>query len=416
MDILSSELANEGELKIDWAARAMPVLASIQERFQKERPLDGQRIAACLHVTAETANLVRTLAAGGAIVNLCASNPLSTQDDVAAALCTSDRIDVFAIRGENDALYRSHLNSAADIQPTITVDDGADLVHLVHTQRRELARHILGGTEETTTGVSRLRQMAKDGVLSYPIIAVNNANTKHLFDNRYGTGQSTLDGIMRATNRLFSGRIFVVAGYGWCGRGLAMRAKGMGARVIVTEIDATKALEATMDGFQVVPMNEAAAMGDFFCTVTGNKSVIGDSHFEKMKDGAIICNAGHFDVEVDVATLRALACHRREIRDDLIEYELPGGRRLLLLSEGRLVNLAAAEGHPSDVMDMSFAGQALSAEFLATGNTRLPCAVHDVPEIIDTRIAQLKLKSMGVTIDAPTEAQMDYMSGWQNGT
>jgi adenosylhomocysteinase len=416
MDIKSLELAETGESRIEWAARAMPVLEAIKQRFEEERPLENQRIAACLHVTAETANLIRTLRAGGAEIRLCASNPLSTQDDVAAALATDDNIDVYAIRGADRAQYFAHLKAALDKTPTLTIDDGADLVHLVHTGPRDLAKEIRGGTEETTTGVTRLVSMAKENVLAYPVIAVNNAATKHLFDNRYGTGQSTIDGILRATNRLLAGAVFVVAGYGWCGRGVAKRAEGMGAQVIVTEVDPVRALEAVMDGYRVLPMTEACTVGDIFCTVTGNAAVIGKSHFKEMKDGAMLCNAGHFNVEIDLEALERMAISSRQARENLTEYRLKTGQRLLVLGEGRLVNLAAAEGHPSSVMDMSFANQALSAEYLVKNGRNLKREVHDVPKAIDEQIAALKLQSMGIAIDTLTAEQTEYLTGWRTGT
>jgi adenosylhomocysteinase len=414
-DVRSLALADKGYLRMEWAGASMPVLHQIKARFEKEKPLAGLRLAACLHVTSETGNLALTLKAGGAQVALCASNPLSTQDDVAAALVESG-IPTFAIKGEDQATYYRHITAILDTEPQMTMDDGADVVGVLHKDRRDLLRHILGGTEETTTGVVRLRAMAKEGVLAYPIIAVNDALTKHLFDNRYGTGQSTLDGMIRATNRLVAGSVFVVAGYGWCGRGLAMRAKGMGADVVVTEIDPLKALEARLDGFRVMPMSQACQIGDFFCTVTGNTEVIREEHFKRMKDGAIVANSGHFNVELDLETLGKIAVARRTIRDFVEEFTLKGGRRVVVLAEGRLVNLAAAEGHPSSVMDMSFANQALSAEYMARNHKKLEKKVYPVPQAIDASIAKLKLASMGVKIDALTPAQKKYLASWQEGT
>jgi adenosylhomocysteinase len=417
MDITDANGAESGRDRIEWAERAMPVLAAIRQRFARERPLAGVRVSACLHVTAETAALVRTLAAGGASVRLCASNPLSTQDEVAASLAVHDGIAVFARAGEDRATYFQHLESALAHRPQLIMDDGADLATLVHTTHAGLGAEVVGGTEETTSGVSRLRAMARDGVLRYPVIAVNDATTKHMFDNRYGTGQSTIDGFLRATNRLLAGACFVVCGYGWCGRGLAQRAAGMGARVIVTEIDPLRALEATMDGYQVLPIAQAAAVGDFFCTVTGNHSVIGREHFLKMKDGAVVANAGHFDVEIDLAALREVSSPARRIRPSLDEHTLPDGRRIYLLAQGRLVNLAAAEGHPAAVMDLSFADQALSAEHvLSKDGRRLAVAVHAVPLVIDREVARLKLRALGVEIDVQSAAQRAYADGWQSGT
>jgi len=409
-------LAQTGRLRIEWARKGMPVLNQIQARFEKERPLKGIRLGACLHVTTETAALAQTLKAGGAEVFLCASNPLSTQDDVAAALVEFDGIPVFAIKGEDNETYYNHLRAVLNAKPHITMDDGADLVSTLHTERRELIQGIIGGTEETTTGVIRLKAMAADGVLAYPIIAVNDANTKHMFDNRYGTGQSTLDGIIRATNRLMAGGIFVVAGYGWCGKGLAMRARGMGARVVVTEIDPLKALEAVMDGYEVMPMRNAAPIGDFFCTVTGNMAVIRKEHFLAMKDGAIVANSGHFNVELDLQSLSEVTKSRRLIRDFVEEYHLINERRIYVLGEGRLVNLAAAEGHPSSVMDMSFANQALSAEYILNHAKTLEKRVYSVPAHIDREIARLKLESMGIQIDTLTAEQEKYLSSWEMGT
>lgn len=415
-DVKDLNLAEKGQLRSQWAAQDMPVLSSIRERFEKERPLAGMRVAACLHVTTETANLMLTLKAGGAKVALCASNPLSTQDDVAAYLAKEAQIPVFAIKGEDNQTYYNHINAVLDLQPQFTMDDGADLVSTLHTTRRELIESVVGGTEETTTGVIRLRSMATQGVLRYPIIAVNNANTKHLFDNRYGTGQSTIDGIIRATNRLLSGSTFVVAGYGWCGRGVAMRARGMGANVIITEVDPIKALEALMDGYWVMPMDEAAQIGDFFVTLTGDIQVIRKEHFAKMKDGAIVANSGHFNVELDLKGLESMATQKRLIRDFVEEYTLSDGRRINVLGEGRLINLASAEGHPSCVMDMSFANQALCVEYLAKQGKTLERKVYDVPAEIDHHIAELKLKKMGIRIDTLTKEQQEYLNSWSLGT
>jgi adenosylhomocysteinase len=415
-DITDPNLAARGRDRIAWAERAMPVLMAIRGRFARTRPFAGTRVAACLHVTAETAALVRTLAAGGASVRLCASNPLSTQDDVAAALVVDDGVAVFARTGEDRTTYFQHLEAALADRPQIVMDDGADLTTLLHTTHAALAADVVGGTEETTTGVTRLRAMAREGVLRWPVIAVNDAPTKHMFDNRYGTGQSTIDGILRATNRLLAGACFVVCGYGWCGRGLATRAAGMGARVVVTEVDPLRALEAVMDGYQVLPIARAAAVGDFFCTVTGNVGVIGRDQFAAMKDGAVIANAGHFDVELDLAALRELAPNPRRIRPALDEHVRPDGRRIYLVAEGRLANLAAAEGHPADVMDLSFADQALSAEHVLTAGQRLAVAVHSVPQAIDTEVVHLKLRALGVEIDVLTDAQRDYLAGWHAGT
>jgi len=391
-------------------------LRSIKERFAAEKPLKGIRMAACLHVTTETATLAQTLKAGGAEVFICASNPLSTQDDVAASLAVHDGIPVFAIKGEDKDTYYRHIHAALASLPQITMDDGADLVTTLHSERKELLPGILGGTEETTTGVIRLRSMAEKGVLQYPIIAVNDANTKHLFDNRYGTGQSTIDGIVRATNRLLAGSNFVVSGYGWCGRGVAMRASGMGARVIVTEVDPLRALEAVMDGYQVMPMAAAAPLGDFFCTLTGDIHVLRGEHFEVMKDGAIVCNSGHFNVEIDLDKLTEMAVARRPIRDFVEEFALRNGRHIYVLGEGRLINLAAAEGHPSSVMDMSFANQALCTEYLVKHSANLKQQVYRVPTLIDKEIARLKLASMGVQIDDLTEEQEKYLHSWEMGT
>ena len=409
-------LADDGKLRIEWADRDMPVLRMIRERFAQEKPLAGKRIAACLHVTTETANLMRTLKAGGAEVVLTASNPLSTQDDVAAALVKHYDIPVFAIKGEDTETYYSHLRAALDTAPHITMDDGADLVSTLHKERRDLLPHIIGGTEETTTGVIRLRAMAADGALAYPVIAVNDALTKHLFDNRYGTGQSTIDGLLRATNILLAGRTVVVSGYGWCGRGVAMRARGMGAQVIVTEVDPLKALEAAMDGYRVMPMTEAAREGDVFITVTGDLHVLDRAHFEVMKDGAMVANSGHFNVEINIPALEEMAERKRRVRPFVDEYTLPDGRRIYLLAEGRLLNLAAAEGHPASVMDMSFANQALSAEYLVKHAADLKPQVYSVPREIDLNIARLKLDAMGVRIDTLTEEQERSLHSWEEGT
>ncbi len=411
------DLAPAGRLRIEWAEREMPVLRQIRERFADEKPFQGVRLSACLHVTTETANLMRTLHAGGADIVLVASNPLSTQDDVAAALVAYDEIPVYAIKGEDDATYYEHIHAAIDHKPHITMDDGADLVSTIHKSRREALEQIIGGTEETTTGVIRLRAMAKEGALAYPIIAVNDALTKHLFDNRYGTGQSTMDGVIRATNVLIAGKTVVVAGYGWCSRGIAMRAHGMGANVIITEVDPLKALEAVMDGYRVMPMIEAAPIGDIFLTSTGDINVIDRHHFEVMKDGAIVANAGHFNVELNIPALAEMAvAPPRRVRPFVDEYTLPDGRRIHILAEGRLVNLSAAEGHPSAVMDMSFANQALSAEYLLHHAEELEKTVYAVPEQIDLAIAELKLAAMGVKIDELTEEQKRYLASWEEGT
>jgi adenosylhomocysteinase len=415
-DVKDLRLARAGQNRIEWAANSMPVLAQIRARFRKEKPLHGQRLSACLHVTTETANLAITLKEGGAEVALCASNPLSTQDDVASALVKGHGIPVFAIKGEDSKTYYKHLVQAVAHKPTITMDDGADLVTHVLKERQDLVPGVLGGTEETTTGVIRLKAMEKDGVLGYPIVAVNDADTKHLFDNRYGTGQSTLDGILRATNVLLAGTRFVVAGYGWVGRGVAMRARGAGAHVIVTEVDPTRALEALMDGFQVMSMAEAARVGKIFVTVTGNKGVLRKEHFRAMGDGAIVANSGHFNVEIDIPGLRSLTRSKRKIKPFVEEYTLRGNRRVFLLGDGRLINLAAAEGHPASVMDMSFANQALSAEFVAKKGRKLEKKVYRVPLEIDREIARLKLLSMGVAIDRLTPEQKRYLSSWQEGT
>jgi adenosylhomocysteinase len=415
-DIKDKSLAEGGRLRIEWAAQSMPVLALIEKRFRAERPLEGVRMAACLHVTTETAQLMKTLKAGGADVFLCASNPLSTQDDVAASLVVHDEIPVFAIKGEDNDTYYSHIQAVLDAGPQVTMDDGADLVSVIHSERTEVLENIIGGTEETTTGVIRLKAMAAEGVLKCPIIAVNDADTKHLFDNRYGTGQSTVDGIIRATNRLVAGSNFVVVGYGWCGRGLAMRAQGMGARVIVTEIDPVRALEALMDGYAVMPMEQAAPIGDFFCTVTGNIHVIRKEHFAAMKEGAIVSNSGHFNVELDLEGLEELTKEKREIRPFTVEHTLENGTRVYVLGEGRLINLAAAEGHPSSVMDMSFANQALSAEHMVKEAKNLENAVYPVPQEMDHEIARLKLKAVGSEIDTLTEQQVKYLNSWEMGT
>ena len=415
-DIKDKSLAGQGALRMEWASRSMPVLHQILERFEREKPLEGVRIGACLHVTTETGYLAKTLAAGGAEVSLCASNPLSTQDDLAASLVENEGIPVYAIKGEDRDTYYNHMASVLDSKPHITMDDGADLVTQVLTDRRELIPDILGSTEETTTGVIRLRAMAEDGVLEFPVIAVNDANTKHFFDNRYGTGQSTIDGIIRATNRLLAGSSFVVSGYGWCGKGLASRARGMGANVIVTEVSPLYALEALMDGYRVMPIAEAAEIGDFFCTVTGDTSVIRLEHIKKMKDGAIISNSGHFDVEIDVAGLEEVARSKREIRSLVDEYTLKDGKRIVVIGGGRLVNLATAEGHPSSVMDMSFANQALAAEYIVKEGKNLGNEVYPVPQELDDDIARLKLQSMGVEIDTLTDEQEKYLKSWQQGT
>ena len=417
-DIADPGLADQGVLRLDWASREMPTLREISARFSVERPLEGVRCSACLHVTAETANLMLTLKAGGASVRLCASNPLSTQDDVAAALVARHGIPVFAIRGEDDATYYRHIDAALDHAPQVTMDDGADLVARLHTSRRELLPGVLGGTEETTTGVIRLRALAESGGLAYPIIAVNDAETKHFFDNRYGTGQSTLDGVIRATNMLLAGKVLVVAGYGWCGKGVAMRGRGMGSRVVVTEVQATRALEAVMDGFEVLPMAAAAAIGDLFITATGDKHVIDAAHFAVMKDGAIVANSGHFNVEINIEALREVASEDspRRVRPFVDEYRLSGDRRVHLLAEGRLVNLSAAEGHPPSVMDMSFANQALAAEYLIQSPPQGPPRVVDVPPDIDQTVARLKLAAMGVGIDTLTAEQEQYLRSWEMGT
>jgi adenosylhomocysteinase len=415
-DVKDITLADQGKLKIEWAEASMPVLRLIKKRFKREQPLKGIRVTACLHVTTETANLMKTLQAGGAEIRLCASNPLSTQDDVAASLVQDDGIAVFAIKGEDNKTYYRHIQSAIEHQPQVTMDDGADVVSILHSKRKDLLKHVIGGTEETTTGVIRLRSMADRRVLRFPVISVNDADTKHLFDNRYGTGQSTMDGIIRATNRLICGSKVVIAGYGWCGRGIAMRAKGMGADVIVTEIDPVKGLEAVMDGFRVMPMEEAAVVGDFFVTVTGNLHVIRAEHFGQMKDGAIVCNSGHFNVEIDIPALEKQSRKRRIIRTGVEEFTLRDGRKVNLLGEGRLVNLATAEGHPSSVMDMSFANQALGAEYLVKNYKKLEKKVYPVPPVIDKEIARLKLAGMGVAMDKLTKEQEKYLASWEMGT
>jgi adenosylhomocysteinase len=415
-DVRNIELADMGKKRIDWANQSMNVLQIIRKEFIKNQPLKGVRISACLHVTAETANLAICLRDGGAEVVLCASNPLSTQDDVAASLVRDYGVPVFAIKGEDNETYYNHILSAIDHKPQITMDDGADLVSVLHTKRTDVLEYVIGGTEETTTGVIRLRAMAKEGVLRYPIIAVNDADTKHLFDNRYGTGQSTIDGIIRATNFLLAGSKFVVAGYGWCGRGLASRARGQGAEVIITEIDPTKALEAVMDGFRVMSMHEAAKIGDVFCTVTGNKNVLAKEHFEVMKNGAIISNSGHFNVEIDIPALAKMASSRRTTRNFVEEFVMKDGRKINLLGDGRLINLAAAEGHPPSVMDMSFADQALSVEHMVKNASTLEKTVYKVPEELDKRVAKLKLESMGIKIDRLSPEQEEYLAGWSEGT
>ncbi len=415
-DVKDLALADEGVSRIEWAAREMPVIKLIQEQFEREKPLRGVRLAACLHVTTETANLMIALQAGGAEVYLAASNPLSTQDPVAAALVARYNIPTFAVRGEDDPLYYRHLNAILDAKPNITVDDAADLVATLHKDRRELLDGIIGGTEETTTGVIRLRAMAKDGALAYPIIAVNEAQTKHLFDNRYGTGQSTLDGITRATNVLWAGKNVVIAGYGWCGKGVALRARGLGSKIIVTEVDPIRALEATMDGHHVMPMDEATKLGDIFITLTGDTSVLDRQHFETMKDGAIVANSGHFNVEINIAALKDMSESQRTVRDSVEEYHLMDGRKIFLLAEGRLINLAAAEGHPASVMDMSFANQALAAELITRSQDKLSVDVHTVPAEIDNEVARLKLKAMGTEIDELTEEQKHYLNSWEMGT
>ncbi len=415
-DVKDVSLADAGVKRIDWAGREMPVLRLIRERFAKERPLEGLRMAACLHVTTETANLALALKDGGADLTVCASNPLSTQDEVAAALMTTYDIPTFAIKGEDNDTYYRHINSVLDTKPQVTLDDGADLVAMLHTDRRDMLPNVLGGTEETTTGVIRLRAMAQEGLLTYPIVAVNEADTKHMFDNRYGTGQSTLDGITRATNVLWAGRKVAVCGYGWCGRGIAQRARGMGAHVIVTEVDPVKALEAVMDGFSVMPSVEAARQAQVFITVTGGLKALGREHFEVMPDGVILGNSGHFNVEIDIPALEELSVDRHELRPYVEEFTMRDGRRIYLLGDGRLINLAAAEGHPSSVMDMSFANQALSVEYLVAGKQKLDPGVYGVPRDLDMQIGSLKLASMGIAIDSLSEEQSRYLAGWQEGT
>ncbi len=415
-DVKDINQAEGGRRRIEWAEREMPVLRMIRERFAKERPLQGVRVSGCLHVTTETANLMTTLQEGGADVVLTASNPLSTQDDVAAALVSHFEIPVFAIKGESNVTYYKHLNAAIDHEPQMTMDDGADLVSTLHKDRREMLENVVGGTEETTTGVIRLRAMAADGALAFPVVAVNDAQTKHFFDNRYGTGQSTIDGIIRATNVLLAGKNFVIAGYGWCGRGLAMRARGMGANVIVTEVESLPALEAVMDGFRVMPMAQAAEIGDIFVTLTGDINVIDRHHFEVMKDGAIVANSGHFNVEINIPALKEMASEVRQVRPFVEQYELADGRYINILGEGRLINLVAAEGHPSSVMDMSFANQALSLEYIHKNAGELNNQVYAVPSEIDYQIARLKLEGMGVEIDTLTQEQIAYLNSWEEGT
>jgi adenosylhomocysteinase len=415
-DIKDIKLAAKGKLRIEWANEYMKVLELVRKRFRNEKPLKGLKVSCCLHVTTETANLGWTLKEGGADVSICASNPLSTQDDVAASLVKDFKIPTFAIKGEDNKTYYRHLASAIESGPHVTMDDGADLVSMIHKEKKHLARGLLGGTEETTTGVIRLRALEKQGLLMYPIIAVNDADTKHLFDNRYGTGQSTVDGIVRATNVLLAGSNFVVAGYGWCGRGVAMRARGMGANVIVTEIDPTKALEAVMDGYTVMTMSQACPKGDVFVTLTGDINVIRKEHFEAMKDGAIVANSGHFNVEIDIPALEKMARKKREVRSFVDEYTLKDGRRINILGEGRLINLAAAEGHPASVMDMSFANQALACEYVAKNYKKLAKKVYKVPDFIDKNIAKLKLESLGIRIDKLTPEQVKYLESWELGT
>jgi len=415
-DVKDLSLAPNGVVRITWADRHMPVLAAIRDRFEVDQPLAGYRIAACLHVTSETANLMRTLKAGGADVVLCASNPLSTQDDVAAALVDEFDVAVFAIKGEDNDTYYRHIEAAVDHKPQLTMDDGADVIGVLHSHRREQLGDILGGMEETTTGVIRLKALERDGALGFPVIAVNDANTKHMFDNRYGTGQSTIDGIIRATNVLLAGATFVVCGYGWVGKGVALRARGMGAHVIVTEVDPLRALEATMDGFAVQPMSKAVESGDIFCTATGDKSVITREHMKRMKDGAILANTGHFNVEIEIPALRQLATETRKAREFVEEFELEGGKKLYLVADGRLVNLSAAEGHPASVMDMSFANQALSAEYVVMNAADLERRVYPVPSEIDSEIARLKLETMGVELDVLSEEQAKYLASWDEGT
>ncbi|KPK36260.1 MAG: adenosylhomocysteinase [Nitrospira bacterium SG8_35_1] len=415
-DIKDISLADKGQARIEWALNEMPVIRNLMERFAREKPLEGVCMSGCLHITTETANLTRVLIAGGANLLLCASNPLSTQDDVAAALVAHYQVPVFAIKGEDNRRYYQHINAALDHRPQLTMDDGADLVSEMHKNRKELLNNMFGGTEETTTGVIRLRAMARDGALKFPIVAVNDAMTKHLFDNRYGTGQSTLDGLVRATNVLLAGKVFTVVGYGWCGRGIALRAKGLGANVIISEVDPLRALEAIMDGYRVMPMLEASAISDFIVTVTGDKNVIDEPHFEIMKDGCILGNSGHFNVEINIPALERMAIRKEQPRHYVDEYYLPSGRTIRLLAEGRLVNLAAAEGHPSAVMDMSFANQALCAAFILKNKPRLENKVYPVPDEIDQEIARMKLDAMNMRIDTLTEEQKTYLSSWQEGT
>jgi adenosylhomocysteinase len=415
-DVKDLSLAEKGHFRIQWASHEMPVLRLIEERFAKERPLAGLRLAACLHVTTETANLMRVLQAGGADVTLCASNPLSTQDDVAAALVTEYEMSVYAIKGEDNQTYYRHIQAVLDRKPHLTMDDGADLVSTLHKERQDLIPGVLGGTEETTTGVIRLRAMAQEGKLRFPVIAVNDALTKHLFDNRYGTGQSTIDGIVRATNILLAGKVFVVGGYGWCSRGIASRARGMGARVVVTEVNPLRALEAVMDGFEVMPMMRAAAIGDIFVTSTGDINVVDGHHFDVMKDGAIVANSGHFNVEINLPALQSRSTEVRRVREFLEEYHLKDGRRIYVIAEGRLVNLAAAEGHPASVMDMSFANQALGLEYMVKHHSELQKQVYPIPEAIDRQIARLKLQAMGIEIDSLTPEQEKYLRSWEEGT
>ncbi|HUZ03824.1 MAG TPA: adenosylhomocysteinase [Acidobacteriaceae bacterium] len=415
-DVKNLDLADQGRRRIEWANQSMPVLQIIRKEFIKNQPLKGMRVAACLHVTTETANLMITLRDGGADIALCASNPLSTQDDVAASLARDYGISTFAIKGEDETSYYNHIQAALDHKPHMTMDDGCDLVTILHTKRKDVLSGVIAGTEETTTGVIRLRAMAKDGILSYPVVAVNDALTKHMFDNRYGTGQSTLDGVIRCTNVLLAGSKFVVAGYGWCGRGLASRARGMGADVIVTEIDPTRAIEAVMDGYRVMSMAEAAKIGDIFVTVTGNKGVLRQEHFELMKNGAIVANSGHFNVEIDIPALERLAASKKQTRDFVEEFAMKDGRKIYILGEGRLINLAAAEGHPASVMDMSFANQALAAEYLVQNHASLEKKVYSVPQELDRRVAKLKLEAMGVKIDRLTPEQEEYLASWSEGT
>jgi adenosylhomocysteinase len=415
-DIKNNSLAPEGKLKIEWAERQMPVLRSIRKKFESTQPLKGLSIGCCLHVTTETANLMRTLKSGGAKVGLCASNPLSTQDPIAASLVEDYGIHTFAIRGEDNDTYYKHVDQVLDMSPNITMDDGGDLVSVLHSERPEDIEHVIAGTEETTTGIIRFRSMERDGVLKYPIISVNDAKTKHLFDNRYGTGQSSIDGIMRATNILLAGKNFVVAGYGWCARGVAMRARGMGANVIVLEVDPLRALEAVMDGFRVMPIEEAAKIGDIFITATGDTGIIRKEHFKSMKDGTLLCNTGHFNVEIDIPALEEMSKSKKRVRDFVDEYILEDGRRIFILAEGRLINLAAAEGHPASVMDMSFANQALTAEYITKEGRNLEAKVYPVPKEIDDRVARLKLESMDINIDALTPEQEEYLKSWQLGT